>query len=103
MAAAHAEGVGRHGPRPRGSPSCQAEAARPRFGPFALNGQAPDEGNMHTLLHWGTDEQKEKYLEPLCARAWRPRAVLRHDRARGRRLRPDAHPDPRRTPTATSG
>jgi acyl-CoA dehydrogenase len=31
-----------------------------------LNCQAPDEGNMHTLLHWGTDEQKEKYLRPLC-------------------------------------
>ncbi|RLE21612.1 MAG: acyl-CoA dehydrogenase, partial [Actinobacteria bacterium] len=26
----------------------------------------PDEGNMHTLLHWATDEQKEKYLRPLC-------------------------------------
>ena len=44
----------------------QAEAARTGFGPFALNCQAPDEGNMHTLLHWGTDEQKEKYLRPLC-------------------------------------
>jgi acyl-CoA dehydrogenase len=44
-----------------------AEAARlSSFGPFALNAQAPDEGNMHTLLHWGTDEQKEKYLRPLC-------------------------------------
>jgi acyl-CoA dehydrogenase len=43
-----------------------AEAARSRFGPSALNAQAPDEGNMHTLLHWGTDEQKEKYLRPLC-------------------------------------
>jgi acyl-CoA dehydrogenase len=43
-----------------------AEAARTRMGPFALNAQAPDEGNMHTLLHWGTDEQKEKYLRPLC-------------------------------------
>ena len=29
-----------------------AEAAKTRFGPFALNAQAPDEGNMHTLLHW---------------------------------------------------
>ncbi len=44
----------------------QAEAARTGFGPFAINAQAPDEGNMHTLLHWGTDEQKEKYLRPLC-------------------------------------
>jgi acyl-CoA dehydrogenase len=43
-----------------------AEAARTRFGAFALNAQAPDEGNMHTLLHWGTPEQKEKYLRPLC-------------------------------------
>ncbi len=43
-----------------------AEAAKARFGPFALNAQAPDEGNMHTLLHWATDEQKEIYLRPLC-------------------------------------
>jgi acyl-CoA dehydrogenase len=43
-----------------------AEAARARLGPFALNAQAPDEGNMHTLLHWGTDEQKDQYLRPLC-------------------------------------
>jgi acyl-CoA dehydrogenase len=43
-----------------------AEAAKSRFGPFALNAQAPDEGNMHTLHHWGTDEQKQKYLRPLC-------------------------------------
>ena len=37
-----------------------------RFGPFALNAQAPDEGNMHTLHHWATPAQKEKYLKPLC-------------------------------------
>jgi acyl-CoA dehydrogenase len=43
-----------------------AEAAKSAFGPYALNAQAPDEGNMHTLLHWGTDAQKEKYLRPLC-------------------------------------
>lgn len=46
--------------------SVSAEAARSSFGPFALNAQAPDEGNMHTLLHWGTEEQKKKYLVPLC-------------------------------------
>jgi len=46
--------------------SVSAEAAKSGFGPFALNAQAPDEGNMHTLLHWGTDEQKEHYLKPLC-------------------------------------
>ena len=43
-----------------------AEAAKSRYGPFALNAQAPDEGNMHTLLHWATDAQKEIYLRPLC-------------------------------------
>ncbi len=44
----------------------QAEAAKTRFGPWVLNCQAPNEGNMHTLLHWGTDEQKQRYLAPLC-------------------------------------
>ena len=43
-----------------------AEAAKSSFGPYALNAQAPDEGNMHTLLHWASDAQKEKYLRPLC-------------------------------------
>lgn len=43
-----------------------AEAAKVSIGPFVLNAQAPDEGNQHTLLHWGTAEQKEKYLRPLC-------------------------------------
>ena len=45
---------------------CRPRRRRPSYGPWVLNCQAPDEGNMHTLLHWGTDEQKEKYLRPLC-------------------------------------
>jgi acyl-CoA dehydrogenase len=44
----------------------QAEAAKTRLGPWVFNCQAPDEGNMHTLLHWATEEQKEAYLKPLC-------------------------------------
>ena len=44
----------------------QAESARSYYGPWVLNCQAPDEGNMHTLLHWATDDQKETYLRPLC-------------------------------------
>ena len=49
----------------------QAEAARTYHGPWVLNCQAPDEGNMHTLLHFATDEQKERYLRPLCeGTAW---------------------------------
>ena len=44
----------------------QAEAAKSYYGPWVFNCQAPDEGNMHTLLHWATPEQAEKYLKPLC-------------------------------------
>ena len=44
----------------------QSEAARSTYGPWALNCQAPDEGNQHSIAHWGTDEQKERYLRPLC-------------------------------------
>jgi len=46
--------------------SVAAEASKTRFGPFAMNAQAPDEGNMHTLDHWATEHQREKYLKPLC-------------------------------------
>ena len=44
----------------------QAEAGKTRIGPWVLNCMAPDEGNMHTLLHWANDDQKERYLRPLC-------------------------------------
>ena len=52
---------------PTAMAAVSAEAAKVSIGPFVLNAQAPDEGNQHTLLHWGTPEQKEKYLRPLCA------------------------------------
>jgi acyl-CoA dehydrogenase len=42
-----------------------AECGRYRFGAYVLNCHAPDEGNMHTLLHFGTPEQKQKYLRPI--------------------------------------
>ncbi|MFM8001948.1 MAG: acyl-CoA dehydrogenase family protein [Actinomycetota bacterium] len=51
---------------PTAMAAVSAEAAKVRIGPFVLNAQAPDEGNQHTLLHWATDQQKEKYLRPLC-------------------------------------
>ena len=51
---------------PTAMAAVSAEAARVGIGPFVLNAQAPDEGNQHTLLHWATPEQKEKYLRPLC-------------------------------------
>jgi acyl-CoA dehydrogenase len=42
-----------------------AECGRTMMGAYVLNCHAPDEGNMHTLLHHATPEQKEKYLRPL--------------------------------------
>jgi acyl-CoA dehydrogenase len=33
---------------------------------LGLNAMAPDEGNMHTLLMAGSDEQKERFLRPLA-------------------------------------
>jgi len=33
---------------------------------LGLNAMAPDEGNMHTLLIAGTDDQKERFLAPLA-------------------------------------
>jgi len=43
-----------------------AEAVKTPLGPYIINCQAPDEGNMHTLLHFGTDAQKDKWLRGLC-------------------------------------
>ncbi len=42
-----------------------AEAAKVPYGPYIINGHAPDEGNMHTLHHFATEYQREKYLQPL--------------------------------------
>jgi acyl-CoA dehydrogenase len=42
-----------------------AECGRTMMGAYVLNCHAPDEGNMHTLLHHATPEQKEKWLRPL--------------------------------------
>jgi acyl-CoA dehydrogenase len=51
---------------PLGIAMVSAECGRNRLAPFIVNCQAPDEGNMHTLLHFATPAQKEKYLRPLC-------------------------------------
>ena len=53
------------GLRPLAMAFVSAECGRTRFGAYVLNCHAPDEGNMHTLLHFGTPEQKERYLRPL--------------------------------------
>jgi acyl-CoA dehydrogenase len=53
-----------HGPTALAAVS--AEAAKTRFGSYIVNCYAPDEGNMHTLLHFGTDDQQDRYLRPMC-------------------------------------
>ena len=55
--------------------------------------QAPDAGNAEILHLYGTPEQKERFLA--AARGRRDPLLLRHDRAGGGRLRPDASARPR--------
>src|SRR5580692_4101732 len=38
---------------------------RSRWGPIIFGCQAPDTGNAEIIAHYGTEEQKEKYLKPL--------------------------------------
>ncbi|HZZ89597.1 MAG TPA: acyl-CoA dehydrogenase family protein [Caulobacteraceae bacterium] len=40
---------------------------RARFGPVVFGAQAPDTGNSEILAHYGTPEQKRRYLAPLLA------------------------------------
>jgi len=43
------------------------ELGRSPYGNFVFNAQAPDAGNMEILLEFGTDYQKQKWLEPLLS------------------------------------
>ena len=38
---------------------------RSQFGPTVFGSQAPDSGNAEIIAHYGTPEQKERYLQPL--------------------------------------
>jgi hypothetical protein len=72
---------------------CRPRPPRPSMGPWVLNCQAPDEGNMHTLLHWAPTSRRRS-TSSRCATA--RDELLRDDRARGGRQRPDADQDHRR-------
>ena len=78
------------GPRRHGGGS--AEAAKSGIGPFASTPRRPTRATAHlaALGH----RRAEGDVPPPAVRGHGP-LLLRHDRARGRRLRPDAHPDPR--------
>jgi acyl-CoA dehydrogenase len=45
--------------------SVAEELGRSPLGHYIFNAQAPDAGNMEILMQYGTDEQKQKYLDPL--------------------------------------
>ncbi|NYF96961.1 acyl-CoA dehydrogenase family protein [Janibacter cremeus] len=47
------------------APIAEISGWSPVIGPEAINCQAPDTGNMETLHHFGTPEQKQRWLEPL--------------------------------------
>ncbi|MCU6453142.1 acyl-CoA dehydrogenase family protein [Sphingomonas sp. A2-49] len=42
---------------------------RTRFGPIVFGAQAPDSGNAEILAHYGTADQKARYLRPLLDNA----------------------------------
>lgn len=47
------------------APIAEISGWSPVIGPEAINCQAPDTGNMETLHLFGTEQQKQRWLEPL--------------------------------------
>ncbi|MEU4211210.1 acyl-CoA dehydrogenase family protein [Streptomyces sp. NPDC026206] len=49
------------------APLAEITGRSPQLAPTALNCAAPDTGNMELLAQFGTEEQREQWLEPLLA------------------------------------
>ncbi|MGH4026180.1 MAG: acyl-CoA dehydrogenase family protein [Pseudonocardiaceae bacterium] len=49
------------------APVAEVSGWSPVIAPEAINCQAPDTGNMETLHLFGTDEQRQRWLQPLLA------------------------------------
>jgi len=91
VVAAHAK-EWRHGPRANGDGGGVGGSVEVGIGPFVLNAQAPDEGNQ---TRWNTGERPSRRRSTSAAVRGHGAQLLRDDRTRSRRQRPDVDPDPR--------
>ena len=99
--AAPAGGVGRPRHRHARHGADLQECGVSGLASLGLNAMAPDEGNMHTLLIAGNDEQLETYLRPLAEGRIRSCFAMTEPDVASARTRPTSRPP--RSATATSG